>query len=338
MNNEDMNIYQDDFNHLEDEELILNQNKLKNTQINIDNENIKSSLAHSKELENINEEIELKEEFISELSSPKEKRTFLENTLNSAKENEKINDSLEYLEALDENEKLIKEAEERIKNTEEKLFKQENQENTKENINDENLNESIDEKFSQDYEKMLEEQKKELEQLKKEKEGLEDNFNKSILNLLNSTDIDSLMKALREFDKALSLLLDKSFEEKDLLNKQREEKLEKALQSGEMKEVVKDFVKELYDKNKEVGKAHKEMEKEQVAFIKLDKMLKKDMDIKDIEKLQKFYLNIDKDLPHFKENYPKSYERGLKTLDRSKENIKENIFKKTKEQNQERSI
>lgn len=333
MNNEDMNIYQDDFNHLEDEELILNQNKLKNTQINIDNENIKSSLAHSKELENINEEIELKEEFISELSSPKEKRTFLENTLNNAKENEKINDSLEYLEALDENEKLIKEAEERIKNTEEKLAKQESQENThtQENINDENLNESIDEKFSQDYEKMLEEHKKELEQLKKEKEGLEDNFNKSILNLLNSTDIDSLMKTLREFDKALSLLLDKSFEEKDLLNKQREEKLEKALQSGEIKEVVKDFVKELHDKNKEVKKAHKEMEKEQVAFIKLDKMLKKDMDIKDIEKLQKFYSNIDKDLPHFKENYPKSYKRGLKTL----EEAKTNTFNKIKEQGRE---
>lgn len=327
MDNADLSLYQDDFNHIEDEELNFNKNKAKNTQVEIDNEKIKTSLAYSEQIEDIDKAIEEKQELIQEFSSPKEKQVFLKSTSNHIKENEKINDSLEHLEALDENDKLIKQSEERIKNTEEKLAKQD----TKENTDTQNLNEAIDEKFTQDYEKMLEEQKKELEQLKKEKEGLEDNFNKSIQNLLNSTDIDSLMKTLREFDKALALLLDKSFEEKDLLNKQREERLEKALQSGEIKEVVKDFVKELHDKNKEVKKANKEMEKEQVAFIKLDKMLKKDMDIKEIQKLNSFYENIDKDLPDFKKNYPKSYERGLKTLEKAKTNT----LNKIKEQGRE---
>lgn len=327
MDNADLSLYQDDFNHIEDEELNFNKNKAKNTQVEIDNEKIKTSLAYSEQIEDIDKAIEEKQELIQEFSSPKEKQDFLKNTSNHIKENEKINDSLEHLEALDENDKLIKQSEERIKNTEEKLAKQD----TKENTDTQNLNEAIDEKFTQDYEKMLEEQKKELEQLKKEKEGLEDNFNKSIQNLLNSTDIDSLMKTLREFDKALALLLDKSFEEKDLLNKQREERLEKALQSGEIKEVVKDFVKELHDKNKEVKKANQEMEKEQVAFIKLDKMLKKDMDIKEIQKLSSFYENIDKDLPDFKKNYPKSYERGLKTLEKAKINT----LNKIKEQGRE---
>ncbi|WP_279040507.1 hypothetical protein [Campylobacter helveticus] len=276
---------------------------------------------------------EEKEELILELSSPKEKQDFLKNTLENTKANEKLGESLDILEALDENAKLIKEKEEQIKEDKQRL------ENKEENKLDEKIENKANEAYDKQVDELLKQHEAELARLKEERERLEENFEKSIENLLNSKDLGDVLKTLQEMDKAFALMMKQAYEEANEKHRQREEKIELAVKSTAMKEVAKDLVKEIHSKSKELNGGLETMKQEQGAFIELDRMMKREpSDIKEIKKMENFYQKTDKELPNFKENYPKSYAKGLKMIEKGKEKFLNNTLGQTQFQQQARTM
>ncbi|EKR5436833.1 hypothetical protein P8K84_001487 [Campylobacter upsaliensis] len=319
-----MSAYIDDFNHYDDiypNEEFQTQNNKKNTFSKTlneleEDEKLKPALNTLNKLDENQKNIQEKEEAILELSSPKEKEDFIKNTLENSKANEKVAESLDILDALDENVRLIKDKEEEIKHAKKSL------ENKEENTLDKKIEDRVDEAYNKQVEDLLNQQKVELEKLKEERENLEQNFDKSIENLLNSKDLSDILKALQEMDKAFALMLKQAYEEGCALKKQREEKIELAVKSGAMKEVAKDLVKEIHSKGKELEESKKIMQKEQNAYIELDRLTKRDLsDIKELNQLEKFYEKTNKELPNFKENYPKTYAKGLKMLEKGKNQV-----------------
>lgn len=326
----DLSLYQDELNTLnldEDErtqgfELAYKQIKKTKEELEED-EKLKSTLTALNGIEKVEKEIEGQKDIMAEFLYPKEREEIVKKTLENVKVNEKIDDSLSYLEALDENARLIQEVENKI---EQEKQKNANEEKAKEQDNKDKVVEELeaksDEEFAKQEKQMQEEHEKELQRLKEERERLEDNFNKSLENLLNSTDLSSLLSTLMDLDKALSLIIKDAFKEVELNNKQREERLELALQKSETKEVVKGFMKELHSKNKELNEGLGQMQKEKNAFTQLDRILKnQDLDLKDIDTLERFYQNIEKELPHFKDHYPRIYEKGQKVLSSGKDKV-----------------
>ncbi|MBS4406879.1 MULTISPECIES: hypothetical protein [Campylobacter] len=319
-----MSAYIDDFNHYDDmypNEEFQTQNNKKSTISKAlneldEDENLKPALNALNALDENQKHINEKEEQILELTSPKEKQDFLKNTLENSRSNEKIAESLDILEALDENAKLIKEKEEQIKQTQKSL------ENKNENNLDKTIDDKADEAYNKQIDELLRQHELELTRLKEERENLEQNFDKSIENLLNSKDLSDILKALQEMDKAFALMLKQAYEEGCALKKQREEKIELAVKSGAMKEVAKDLVKEIHSKGKELEESKKIMQKEQNAYIELDRLTRRDLsDIKELNQLEKFYEKTNKELPNFKENYPKTYAKGLKMLEKGKNQV-----------------
>ncbi|HEC1575892.1 TPA: hypothetical protein R1X61_001666 [Campylobacter upsaliensis] len=334
-----MSAYIDDFNHYDDiypnEEFQTQNNKkstISKTLNELDeDENLKPALNALNALDENQKHINEKEEQILELTSPKEKQDFLKNTLENSRSNEKIAESLDILEALDENAKLIKEKEGQIKQTQKSL---ENENNLDKTIDD-----KADEAYNKQIDELLKQHKSELARLKEERENLEQNFDKSIENLLNSKDLSDILKALQEMDKAFALMLKQAYEEGCALKKQREEKIELAVKSGAMKEVAKDLVKEIHNKGKELNGGLKTMEQEKGAYLSLNTILKNEAkDIKDLEKLEKFYEKTNKELPNFKENYPKIYAKGLKMLETGKQQFLNNTLGQTHFKEQARSM
>ncbi|EAW7619010.1 hypothetical protein FG184_09445 [Campylobacter upsaliensis] len=338
---ENMSLYSDDFNHYDDmypNEEFQTQNNKKNTISKTlneldEDENLKPALNALNVLDENQKHINEKEEQILELTSPKEKQDFLKNTLENSRSNEKIAESLDILEALDENAKLIKEKEEQIKQTQKSL------ENKNENNLDKTIDDKADEAYNKQIDELLKQHESELARLKEERENLEENFEKSIANLLNSKDLSDILKSLQEMDKAFALMLKQAYEEANKRHKQREEKIELAVKSGEMKEVAKDLVKEIHNKGKELNGGLKTMEQEKGAYLSLNTILKNEAkDIKDLEKLEKFYEKTNKELPNFKENYPKIYAKGLKMLETGKQQFLNNTLGQKEFKEQARSM
>ncbi|ARJ57100.1 hypothetical protein [Campylobacter cuniculorum] len=352
-NNKDLDSYEEDTLY-DDYELYNSYSKNNtNTQEKEEEEKFAQYTKFFNEEEKLNEkiqkkeqEIEDKKEFIEELSSPLEKREFVNESIENIRKDEKINEALDYKEVLEMNEhqskqteKELNQTQENIKNAQEKLKELEEKkayEEKAEELKDSKHDENYYKKYLEEQEKELERLQKELEKLKEERERLQDNFNKSLENLLNSTDLCSLTQTLKEMDKALALLTKQTKQVYELKAEERQKKLEKALtHTPEVKEVVKEFIHEMYETEKTLKEGRSQMDKEKDAFIELDKMIKKDnLNLKDIERLEHFYKNIDEKSPHFKENYPKSYEKGLKTIKTAKEKLKTQF----KEQNQGRSL
>ncbi|EAI0687175.1 hypothetical protein E0379_04870 [Campylobacter upsaliensis] len=336
-----MSAYIDDFNHYDDmypNEEFQTQNNKKNTFSKTlneleEDEKLKPALNTLNKLDENQKNIQEKEEAILELSSPKEKEDFIKNTLENSKANEKVAESLDILDALDENARLIKDKEEEIKHAKKSL------ENKEENTLDKKIEDRVDEAYNKQVEDLLNQQKVELEKLKEERENLEENFEKSIANLLNSKDLSDILKSLQEMDKAFALMLKQAYEEANKRHKQREEKIELAVKSGEMKEVAKDLVKEIHNKGKELNGGLKTMEQEKGAYLSLNTILKNEAkDIKDLEKLEKFYEKTNKELPNFKENYPKIYAKGLKMLETGKQQFLNNTLGQKEFKEQARSM
>ena len=294
------------------------------------NKNLNEAVNTLEEKEKIDEQIKAKEAEFNEFKSPKEKRDFVSDKLNEIDGNNTLKSSLEILK---EKEKI----DEQIKAKEAEL---ENKNEAKQDIaitTHSQEREAEQEDWSRKADELENQHEKELEKLRDEQSRLEANFQKSIDNLMNSGDIKDIMTALQEMDRSLEMMMRQGKEESETKERQRQEKLELAFDSPKFKDAVGDLVKEVYKQRKEVKGGLKELENEHANYAKLkttyEKEIKKGLDIKGYEKLNKMLNEIEKETPNFKNSYPKFYKKVNDSLAQSKEKI----LNKTKEKDQEQS-
>lgn len=294
------------------------------------NKNLNEAVNTLEEKEKIDEQIKAKEAEFNEFKSPKEKRDFVSGKLNEIDGNDTLKSSLEILK---EKEKI----DEQIKAKEAEL---ENKNEAKQDIaitTHSQEREAEQEDWSRKADELENQHEKELEKLRDEQSRLEANFQKSIDNLMNSGDIKDIMTALQEMDRSLEMMMRQGKEESETKERQRQEKLELAFDSPKFKDAVGDLVKEVYKQRKEVKGGLKELENEHANYAKLkttyEKEIKKGLDVKGYEKLNKMLNEIEKETPNFKNSYPKFYKKVNDSLAQSKEKI----LNKTKEKDQEQS-
>ena len=294
------------------------------------NKNLNEAVNTLEEKEKIDEQIKAKEAEFNEFKSPKEKRDFVSDKLNEIDGNDTLKSSLEILK---EKEKI----DEQIKAKEAEL---ENKNEAKQDVTittHSQEREAEQEDWSRKADELENQHEKELEKLRDEQSRLEANFQKSIDNLMNSGDIKDIMTALQEMDRSLEMMMRQGKEESETKERQRQEKLELSFDSPKFKDAVGDLVKEVYKQRKEVKGGLKELENEHANYAKLkttyEKEIKKGLDVKGYEKLNKMLNEIEKETPNFKNSYPKFYKKVNDSLAQSKEKI----LNKTKEKNQEQS-
>ena len=294
------------------------------------NKNLNEAVNTLEEKEKIDEQIKAKEAEFNEFKSPKEKRDFVSDKLNEIDGNDTLKSSLEILK---EKEKI----DEQIKAKEAEL---ENKNEAKQDVaitTHSQEREVEQEDWSRKADELENQHEKELEKLRDEQSRLEANFQKSIDNLMNSGDIKDIMTALQEMDRSLEMMMRQGKEESETKERQRQEKLELAFDSPKFKDAVGDLVKEVYKQRKEVKGGLKELENEHANYAKLkttyEKEIKKGLDVKGYEKLNKMLNEIEKETPNFKNSYPKFYKKVNDSLAQSKEKI----LNKTKEKDQEQS-
>jgi len=294
------------------------------------NKNLNEAVNTLEEKEKIDEQIKAKEAEFNEFKSPKEKRDFVSDKLNEIDGNDTLKSSLEILK---EKEKI----DEQIKAKEAEL---ENKKEAKQDVaitTHSQEREAEQEDWSRKADELENQHEKELEKLRDEQSRLEANFQKSIDNLMNSGDIKDIMTALQEMDRSLEMMMRQGKEESETKERQRQEKLELAFDSPKFKDAVGDLVKEVYKQRKEVKGGLKELENEHANYAKLkttyEKEIKKGLDVKGYEKLNKMLNEIEKETPNFKNSYPKFYKKVNDSLAQSKEKI----LNKTKEKDQEQS-
>ena len=294
------------------------------------NKNLNEAVNTLEEKEKIDEQIKAKEAEFNEFKSPKEKRDFVSDKLNEIDGNDTPKSSLEILK---EKEKI----DEQIKAKEAEL---ENKNEAKQDVaitTHSQEREAEQEDWSRKADELENQHEKELEKLRDEQSRLEANFQKSIDNLMNSGDIKDIMTALQEMDRSLEMMMRQGKEESETKERQRQEKLELAFDSPKFKDAVGDLVKEVYKQRKEVKGGLKELENEHANYAKLkttyEKEIKKGLDVKGYEKLNKMLNEIEKETPNFKNSYPKFYKKVNDSLAQSKEKI----LNKTKEKDQEQS-
>ena len=294
------------------------------------NKNLNEAVNTLEEKEKIDEQIKAKEAEFNEFKSPKEKRDFVSDKLNEIDGNDTLKSSLEILK---EKEKI----DEQIKAKEAEL---ENKNEAKQDVaitTHSQEREAEQEDWNRKADELENQHEKELEKLRDEQSRLEANFQKSIDNLMNSGDIKDIMTALQEMDRSLEMMMRQGKEESETKERQRQEKLELAFDSPKFKDAVGDLVKEVYKQRKEVKGCLKELENEHANYAKLkttyEKEIKKGLDVKGYEKLNKMLNEIEKETPNFKNSYPKFYKKVNDSLAQSKEKI----LNKTKEKDQEQS-
>lgn len=288
---------------------------------------LKYSLAKMKQDLDFNSQTQEEKQEV-DLIYPAQKREFLNETLEVVDKGitPNIKESLSILERLDEVESQIAKKEKELNA---------NSEQNKDSSSPSKtiLDSEIDKALRKQQQEQQELHQKELESLQKEKETLEKNFEASIENLIKQGDVKDLLKNLQTLDKAFAEFLKKTKEECDLLAKQRIEKLELALQSNSVKEVVSEFVKELHTNCKEVKEQSKELESQKECFEALQKQQQKCLkgDEKSMSEarfdLERNLVWLNENHPTFKENYPKFYkelERTLKEPQQQKQKQQEN--------------
>ena len=261
------------------------------------NKNLNEAVNTLEEKEKIDEQIKAKEAEFNEFKSPKEKRDFVSDKLNEIDGNDTLKSSLEILK---EKEKI----DEQIKAKEAEL---ENKNEAKQDIaitTHSQEREAEQEDWSRKADELENQHEKELEKLRDEQSRLEANFQKSIDNLMNSGDIKDIMTALQEMDRSLEMMMRQGKEESETKERQRQEKLELAFDSPKFKDAVGDLVKEVYKQRKEVKGGLKELENEHANYAKLkttyEKEIKKGLDVKGYEKLNKMLNEVEKETPNFK--------------------------------------
>ena len=294
------------------------------------NKNLNEAVNTLEEKEKIDEQIKAKEAEFNEFKSPKEKRDFVSDKLNEIDGNDTLKSSLEILKEKEKIDEQIKAKESELENKNEAKQDVANTTHSQER-------EAEQEDWSRKADELENQHEKELEKLRDEQSRLEANFQKSIDNLMNSGDIKDIMTALQEMDRSLEMMMRQGKEESETKERQRQEKLELAFDSPKFKDAVGDLVKEVYKQRKEVKGGLKELENEHANYAKLkttyEKEIKKGLDVKGYEKLNKMLNEVEKETPNFKNSYPKFYKKINDSLAQSKEKI----LNKTKEKDQEQS-
>ena len=294
------------------------------------NQNLNEAIKTLEEKEKIDEQIKAKEAEFNEFKSPKEKRDFVSDKLNEIDGNDTLKSSLEILKEKEKIDEQIKAKEAELENKNEAKQDVANTTHSQER-------EAEQEDWSRKADELENQHEKELEKLRDEQSRLEANFQKSIDNLMNSGDIKDIMTALQEMDRSLEMMMRQGKEESETKERQRQEKLELAFDSPKFKDAVGDLVKEVYKQRKEVKGGLKELENEHANYAKLkttyEKEIKKGLDVKGYEKLNKMLNEVEKETPNFKNSYPKFYKKINDSLAQSKEKI----LNKTKEKDQEQS-
>ena len=295
------------------------------------NKNLNEAVNTLEEKEKIDEQIKAKEAEFNEFKSPKEKRDFVSDKLNEIDGNDTLKSSLEILKEKEKIDEQIKAKEAELEN------KNEAKQDATITTTHSQEREAEQEDWSRKADELENQHEKELEKLRDEQSRLEANFQKSIDNLMNSGDIKDIMTALQEMDRSLEMMMRQGKEESETKERQRQEKLELAFDSPKFKDAVGDLVKEVYKQRKEVKGGLKELENEHANYAKLkttyEKEIKKGLDVKGYEKLNKMLNEIEKETPNFKNSYPKFYKKVNDSLAQSKEKI----LNKTKEKDQEQS-
>ena len=295
------------------------------------NKNLNEAVNTLEEKEKIDEQIKAKEAEFNEFKSPKEKRDFVSGKLNEIDGNDTLKSSLEILKEKEKIDEQIKAKEAELEN------KNEAKQDVTITTTHSQEREAEQEDWSRKADELENQHEKELEKLRDEQSRLEANFQKSIDNLMNSGDIKDIMTALQEMDRSLEMMMRQGKEESETKERQRQEKLELAFDSPKFKDAVGDLVKEVYKQRKEVKGGLKELENEHANYAKLkttyEKEIKKGLDVKGYEKLNKMLNEIEKETPNFKNSYPKFYKKVNDSLAQSKEKI----LNKTKEKDQEQS-
>ena len=295
------------------------------------NKNLNEAVNTLEEKEKIDEQIKAKEAELNEFKSPKEKRDFVSDKLNEIDGNDTLKSSLEILKEKEKIDEQIKAKEAELEN------KNEAKQDVTITTTHSQEREAEQEDWSRKADELENQHEKELEKLRDEQSRLEANFQKSIDNLMNSGDIKDIMTALQEMDRSLEMMMRQGKEESETKERQRQEKLELAFDSPKFKDAVGDLVKEVYKQRKEVKGGLKELENEHANYAKLkttyEKEIKKGLDVKGYEKLNKMLNEIEKETPNFKNSYPKFYKKVNDSLAQSKEKI----LNKTKEKDQEQS-
>ncbi|WP_230855907.1 hypothetical protein [Campylobacter concisus] len=295
------------------------------------NKNLNEAVNTLEEKEKIDEQIKAKEAEFNEFKSPKEKRDFVSDKLNEIDGNDTLKSSLEILKEKEKIDEQIKAKEAELEN------KNEAKQDATITTTHSQEREAEQEDWSRKADELENQHEKELEKLRDEQSRLEANFQKSIDNLMNSGDIKDIMTALQEMDRSLEMMMRQGKEESETKERQRQEKLELAFDSPKFKDAVGDLVKEVYKQRKEVKGGLKELENEHANYAKLkttyEKEIKKGLDVKGYEKLNKMLNEVEKETPNFKNSYPKFYKKVNDSLAQSKEKI----LNKTKEKDQEQS-
>ena len=295
------------------------------------NKNLNEAVNTLEEKEKIDEQIKAKEAEFNEFKSPKEKRDFVSDKLNEIDGNDTLKSSLEILKEKEKIDEQIKAKEAELEN------KNEAKQDATITTTHSQEREAEQEDWSRKADELENQHEKELEKLRDEQSRLEANFQKSIDNLMNSGDIKDIMTALQEMDRSLEMMMRQGKEESETKERQRQEKLELAFDSPKFKDAVGDLVKEVYKQRKEVKGGLKELENEHANYAKLkttyEKEIKKGLDVKGYEKLNKMLNEVEKETPNFKNSYPKFYKKINDSLEQSKEKI----LNKTKEKDQEQS-
>ena len=295
------------------------------------NKNLNEAVNTLEEKEKIDEQIKAKEAEFNEFKSPKEKRDFVSDKLNEIDGNDTLKSSLEILKEKEKIDEQIKAKEAELEN------KNEAKQDATITTTHSQEREAEQEDWSRKADELENQHEKELEKLRDEQSRLEANFQKSIDNLMNSGDIKDIMTALQEMDRSLEMMMRQGKEESETKERQRQEKLELAFDSPKFKDAVGDLVKEVYKQRKEVKGGLKELENEHANYAKLkttyEKEIKKGLDVKGYEKLNKMLNEVEKETPNFKNSYPKFYKKINDSLAQSKKKI----LNKTKEKDQEQS-
>ncbi|ECL7558366.1 hypothetical protein FTT16_08715 [Campylobacter jejuni] len=281
----------------------------------------------------IKEEIEKNQDFIKDKKDffhfQNQYKTPLQILNNLRSQKERINENEEISEAI-ENYKLLNETQEKINEFSKKAEEEKNQ--LKKEFSNEQDKIQENPEYLRKKEELDLKHNQELKELEELLEKRKNSFENSINNLCNANSFHELLKSLYEMDKALALIVEQGFENLLKIQEQRKEKLELAFESAGAKELVKDLIKELNEKNNFSDEKMQDLDRYSKYFNELENA----DNLKDFKKMEEILNKIEREEPlkkqeEFKRMYRHTFEKAKKNIEKNKENQKNQNNTKDKE-------